>query len=69
MLAAYDFWETGQLAEWWGADPPYWAVLGVRHYHRALERVRLDAIKNPPKRSAAPSPVLPGSVVSQQVKR
>lgn len=43
VIQAYDFWESGQCAEWWGADPEWWLVEAVRYYHRALGTAR-DAV-------------------------
>lgn len=33
------------LRQFWGADPPYWLVLGVAHYHRVLKRVRGESLR------------------------
>lgn len=69
VLHAYDFFVEGQAAEWWGPDPPWWLVEGVRVYHRALEAVRADARelarqrKDPAKRARLP----PGAVVEHEV--
>ena len=45
VLRAYDFWESGQCAEYWGNDPELWLVEGVRVYHNALARARADTRK------------------------
>lgn len=42
VLQAFDWFDKGQVREFWGHDPPWWMVEGVRHYHRALEAVRAD---------------------------
>lgn len=52
VLDAYDWDEGGQLSEWWGDDPPYWLVLGVAYYRRALAKVRVETDKQTrPKRA------------------
>lgn len=45
VLQAHDWFESGQLREWWGDDPPYWLVLAVRHYHRQLDLVRAESYR------------------------
>lgn len=73
VLAAADFWESGQLREYWGDDPPYWLVLGVQHYRRILERVRLDVLKSAKEDAARKGPKLPalppGTVVQSVDRR
>jgi hypothetical protein len=40
ILRAYQFFESGQLEQFWGGDPPPQYTDGVVHYHRALKRVQ-----------------------------
>jgi hypothetical protein len=42
VLKAHRWFESGQCREFWGDDPPMWLVLGVSHYHRAIEATRAD---------------------------
>lgn len=39
-LAAYRFFESGQLAEYWGHDPPSYAVEALIFYHGVSCRIR-----------------------------
>jgi len=59
VLRAYDFFGSGQCAEWWGEDPEWWLVEGVRVYHRALGRARADALKVQRQRDEAQGASLP----------
>lgn len=69
VLRAYDWHESGQCAEWWGPDPEWWLVEGVREYHRALGRARADALKVQRQRDAAKAPPLPaGATVVDTVR-
>jgi hypothetical protein len=43
VLRAHDFW--GDLEQWWGEDPPHWLVLGVGHFHRVLQIVEADTLR------------------------
>lgn len=45
VIQAYDFFESGQLSEWWGADPEWWLVEAVRFYHRCVGQARNDVDK------------------------
>lgn len=70
VIQAYDWWETGQCAEWWGADPEWWLVEATRFYHRAIETARaaVDKLLNPPKGGGgggAPPPLI-GRVVKHE---
>ena len=44
ILNGYAFYESGQLSEYWGNDPPYIMVEAMREYHMALERVKQKQI-------------------------
>lgn len=43
VLRAHDYWPS--CSEWYGDDPEWWLVEGTQHFHRQLERARVDAIK------------------------
>lgn len=45
VLRCYDYWESGQLREAWGDDPPYWLWRATHHYHRQLTIVRSESWK------------------------
>lgn len=50
VLRAYDCisGEDGSdelLRQYWGADPPYWLVLGLAHYRRVLGHVRAESLR------------------------
>lgn len=62
-LHAYDWFETGQCAEWWGADPEWWLVAAVRFYHRVLHRSRASVYEIARNTPEAPPPPLGGEVV------
>jgi len=69
VVRAYDWHESGQCAEWWGPEPEWWIVEGVRVYHRALGRVRADAIKIEGERKKRAAPRLPpGAVVEHSIR-
>lgn len=53
VLRAYDYFERHQAAEYWGRNPPWWLVEGVRYYDAALRRVRADAREQARKQRAA----------------
>lgn len=63
VIQAYDWWESGQCAEWWGDDPEWWLVDATRYYHRAIgtARAAVEKLRKPP--SNTPRPPL-GHVVS-----
>ena len=65
VLDAHDFFERGQVGEWWGDDPPLWLVRAVRAYDHFLAVCREDARRiNTPKPGGLPAPKLKaGSVV------
>jgi hypothetical protein len=69
VLRAYDLFESGQLREMWGDDPPWWLVLGVQHYHRVLSAVRSESYRlaREAKGKTPPRPRLPpGFVVEHE---
>ncbi len=39
VLIAYRFFESGQLAQYWGADPPRLYIDAIAHYHVVRRRV------------------------------
>jgi hypothetical protein len=40
VVNGYSYFESGQLREYWGDDPPYILSEAMRHYHTTMERVR-----------------------------
>lgn len=64
VLHAYDWHESGQVAEQWGSDPELWLVEATRFYHHSLSKAQSDVSKmlraNPP--AQAPTPPI-GEVV------
>jgi len=69
VLRAYDWYESGQCAEWWGPDPEWWLVDGVRYFHRALGRARADAIKIESEHRRPHAPSLPaGTTVVDTIR-
>jgi len=69
VLRAYDWFESGQCDEWWGSDPEWWLVEGVRYYHRALGRARVDAIKTERVNRGPKGPSLPpGMAVVDEIR-
>lgn len=71
VLKAHDWWESGQLREWWGDDPPYWLVLAVRYYHRQLEIVRAESYRldaEERKRKAPRARLPPGYEVEHEIR-
>lgn len=66
VLQAYDWHESGQCAEWWGADPEWWLVEGVRFFHRVLATCREDQRKTE-RKAGAPGVKPPLGRVVQRV--
>lgn len=57
VLNTHDWWPN--CSEWYGPDPEWWLVEGVRYFHRVLDRARADAIKVQSQRAKATRPSLP----------
>lgn len=63
VIQAYDWHESGQCSEWWGADPEWWLVEATRFYHRVSCASRVAVMKM---REAPPSVAPPlGRVVDR----
>jgi hypothetical protein len=45
VLASYQYYDSGQLAEYYGQDPPYILVEGISLFHRAMERIKQKQIE------------------------
>jgi hypothetical protein len=63
VLRAHRWYESGQLREHWGDDPPYWLVLAIGHYQGAIERVRTDAIERSRKQNVKPPDQSDGQII------
>ncbi len=65
VLRAHDFWPS--LSEYWGPDFEAWAIEGAQHYHRALDRARVDAVKTETINRSPPR-VPPGFEVMEEIR-
>jgi hypothetical protein len=66
VLQAHDWFPN--CSEWWGPDPEWWIVAGVRHFHRALDRARADAIKTESVNKRPNARLPPGAEVMHEIR-